>query len=279
MAAPLSLLENPRPATRVAGRKTAPGIFLQPPTTRARQNRPQVTKSRRVKNAAATKSASGVRDQDNRYRVYSLNLGRFTAADPIGFGGGLNLHRYGSNSPVRYTDPLGLCCEAEKAAMDKAYAGIGELIAEHNAARDLMSELGEDFDEQRTKALELLDEIGNEYDDLVWNGLFMSVACAAAGTEVLDKALKGELDLDNMRQLAATSSGCGASLYSFNTQLRQYQDHAQAINKAAAHMRSISAQVNFLSGNMNRIVNEKYPAAKVQHDSAVTAYHNCLRSQ
>ena len=28
--------------------------------------------------------------------------------DPIGFGGGPNLYRYAGNSPIRYSDPLGL---------------------------------------------------------------------------------------------------------------------------------------------------------------------------
>jgi RHS repeat-associated protein len=46
---------------------------------------------------------------DLRNRVYSPDLGRFLQPDPLQFSGGdENLYRYVRNSPVNFTDPLGL---------------------------------------------------------------------------------------------------------------------------------------------------------------------------
>ncbi len=46
-------------------------------------------------------------------RAYAPNLGRFLQADPIGFGGGMNLHAYVGNDPVNWRDPWGLQEEDE----------------------------------------------------------------------------------------------------------------------------------------------------------------------
>jgi RHS repeat-associated protein len=44
-----------------------------------------------------------------RYRYYSPHMGRFISEDPIGFAGGdVNFYAYVGNSPLNYTDPLGL---------------------------------------------------------------------------------------------------------------------------------------------------------------------------
>ncbi len=51
-------------------------------------------------------SESGLYYYKNRY--YSPKIGRFLQPDPIGFLGGLNLYTYVENSPLNYTDPLGL---------------------------------------------------------------------------------------------------------------------------------------------------------------------------
>ncbi|MGH7573968.1 MAG: SpvB/TcaC N-terminal domain-containing protein [Longimicrobiales bacterium] len=40
-------------------------------------------------------------------RYYAAWLGRWTAADPIGFGGGLNLYEYASGNPATLNDPTG----------------------------------------------------------------------------------------------------------------------------------------------------------------------------
>jgi len=39
-------------------------------------------------------------------RAYLPALGRFAQTDPIGFGGGMNLHAYVGNDPVNFTDPI-----------------------------------------------------------------------------------------------------------------------------------------------------------------------------
>ena len=42
-------------------------------------------------------------------RYYQPALGRFTACDPVGFGGGdVNLYQYVADAPVECTDPSGL---------------------------------------------------------------------------------------------------------------------------------------------------------------------------
>ena len=47
--------------------------------------------------------------QYSRARNYDSKLGRFTSADPIGFGGGdVNLYGYVWNNPQQFTDPMGL---------------------------------------------------------------------------------------------------------------------------------------------------------------------------
>ena len=55
----------------------------------------------------------GVRDEGSglyfmRNRWYSPQLGRFTQLDPIGFAGGQNFYQFVHNSPLDFTDPLGL---------------------------------------------------------------------------------------------------------------------------------------------------------------------------
>jgi len=43
-----------------------------------------------------------------RARYYDPIKGRFTTRDPVGYLGGINLYSYVSNSPLNFTDPLGL---------------------------------------------------------------------------------------------------------------------------------------------------------------------------
>jgi len=42
-------------------------------------------------------------------RYYDPATGRFTRADPIGLGGGLNLYGFAGGDPVSNSDPFGLC--------------------------------------------------------------------------------------------------------------------------------------------------------------------------
>jgi len=46
--------------------------------------------------------------QDNRYRAFSMKLGRFLQRDPIGYLVDKNLYRYAFNSPFRWVDAYGL---------------------------------------------------------------------------------------------------------------------------------------------------------------------------
>ncbi|WP_461415290.1 RHS repeat-associated core domain-containing protein [Gemmatimonas sp.] len=44
-----------------------------------------------------------------RNRYFDPASGRFTQADPIGLGGGLNLYGFANGDPVNFSDPYGLC--------------------------------------------------------------------------------------------------------------------------------------------------------------------------
>lgn len=45
----------------------------------------------------------------NWFRYYNPRIGRYLKVDPIGFDGGdINIYEYGKNSPIGYSDPLGL---------------------------------------------------------------------------------------------------------------------------------------------------------------------------
>jgi RHS repeat-associated protein len=47
------------------------------------------------------------------HRYYNPAIGRFTSEDPIGFGGGLNLHRFVNNNPTNFIDPTGNKTDAD----------------------------------------------------------------------------------------------------------------------------------------------------------------------
>jgi RHS repeat-associated protein len=65
--------------------------------------------------------ASGYQYRRNRY--YDPETGRFTQADPIGLGGGLNLYGFAGGDPVNYADPFGLkdCAKDQTQVGDFCY--------------------------------------------------------------------------------------------------------------------------------------------------------------
>ena len=61
--------------------------------------------------------AGGLYDRDTgltRFgaRDYDPHTGRWTAKDPIGLNGGINLYAYVNNNPINYVDPSGLLVQA-----------------------------------------------------------------------------------------------------------------------------------------------------------------------
>ncbi|WP_456310867.1 RHS repeat-associated core domain-containing protein [Serratia proteamaculans] len=52
----------------------------------------------------------------NTFRYYDPEVGRFTAQDPIGLAGGINLYAYGPN-PLTWIDPLGLASQLPDSAI------------------------------------------------------------------------------------------------------------------------------------------------------------------
>lgn len=76
-------------------------------------------------------------DYSVRFRVYSPELGRWMQRDPIGYWGGGNLYQYTLSSPANFTDPLGLCTDAQqkracliKKAADRNCNGIATISEE-----------------------------------------------------------------------------------------------------------------------------------------------------
>ena len=77
--------------------------------------------------------AGGIYDQHTKLtrfgaRDYDAGIGRWTAKDPIGFSGGINLYGYVGNDPVNFIDPTGLYClsSAAEAAIQGFFQGLVE---------------------------------------------------------------------------------------------------------------------------------------------------------
>ena len=60
-------------------------------------------------NAHAAMSVTSSAFYQLKPRYYSTDLKRFVTTDPIGLQGGLNRYVYGSDNPLAFLDPLGLC--------------------------------------------------------------------------------------------------------------------------------------------------------------------------
>jgi RHS repeat-associated protein len=86
------------PKNRVEG-------FWRRRQNRARRNRPQLPKLRRVARRVLTKSASVHTDA----RYYEPNSGRFLSADPMGQAASPSLYDFAGGDPVNFFDPTGRC--------------------------------------------------------------------------------------------------------------------------------------------------------------------------
>jgi RHS repeat-associated protein len=56
----------------------------------------------------------GTEENYNVFRWYRAGWGRYTQADPIGVTGGVNVLEYALDSPIRVTDPTGLCAKCDE---------------------------------------------------------------------------------------------------------------------------------------------------------------------
>jgi RHS repeat-associated protein len=59
-----------------------------------------------------------------RARYYDASAQRFISEDPIGLSGGLNVHRYSRNSPVRYLDPTGKAPKINCSGLSSLQCGL-----------------------------------------------------------------------------------------------------------------------------------------------------------
>src|SRR5688572_23723082 len=91
--------------------------------------------------------AGGIYDQHTQLtrfgaRDYDAGTGRWTAKDPIGFGGrDPNLYAYAVSNPVSFIDPDGLKVEYGSKASDKALRPAVERIVQTPAGRELLRQL------------------------------------------------------------------------------------------------------------------------------------------
>ena len=109
------LAPEPGPSLAASERSgSAPGLVTREPKTRvggfwrrrqnrARRNRPQVPKLRRVARPALTKTVSVHTDA----RYYEPTSGRFLSADPMGQAASPSLYDFCAGDPVNYFDPTG----------------------------------------------------------------------------------------------------------------------------------------------------------------------------
>jgi len=104
-----------------SGEKSASGIFLYISKKCVGKTAAKYLKTRLVKSAVFTKSASGVRYYGFRY--YNANIGRWISKDPIEEQGGLNLYGMVSNDVVNRWDYLGLSPVLKATTVGSIYAG------------------------------------------------------------------------------------------------------------------------------------------------------------
>ncbi|GAB1344716.1 polymorphic toxin type 50 domain-containing protein [Gemmatimonas sp.] len=79
-----------------------------------------------------------------RNRYFDPASGRFTQADPIGLGGGLNLYGFANGDPVNYTDPFGLCPLPQicTAALGAVLGAGGQVLINALSDRPLSENVG-----------------------------------------------------------------------------------------------------------------------------------------
>ncbi|MBB6366709.1 RHS repeat-associated protein [Xanthomonas sacchari] len=75
----------------------------------------------------------------NTFRYYDPDLGAFTAPDPIGLAGGINLHGYASN-PLSWIDPWGWACIPNKVAGTAREARVGAKLDGKFGASNVLRE-------------------------------------------------------------------------------------------------------------------------------------------
>jgi RHS repeat-associated protein len=108
-----------------------------------------------------------------RTRAYSPTLGRFLQADTINFkGGSVNLYRYVSNNPIRYTDPkgrvqpglMGQCAKAAAQFMIQYNMWMSDLTQESvsDAMEDIPEQIEETTEELGETALEVSNAIAED---------------------------------------------------------------------------------------------------------------------
>jgi RHS repeat-associated protein len=107
-------------------------------------------------------------------RDYDAETGRWTAKDPIGFGGGdANLYAYVGGNPLMYTDPYGLWVLGDPLPQEWVdfSAGMGDVIL-FGQGQGLRNLVGVDGG---------IDQCSDAYDAGEWAGIAASVATGVAG--------------------------------------------------------------------------------------------------
>jgi RHS repeat-associated protein len=101
-----------------------------------------------------------------RYRAYDAASGRWLSRDPLNNAEakqGANLYTYAGNNPINVVDPLGLCCEPEKKALDKAKKRAADDCAEYK--KDALEACASEYEDYRLLTREAQESCA---DQLQW---------------------------------------------------------------------------------------------------------------
>ena len=206
-----------------------------------------------------------------RARYYSADLKRFATVDPIGIQGGLNLYVYGSDNPLAFLDPLGLCdgpSWGQGSANNSRYGPI------------LKSSDDPDYDPDALAANNMFSGLGaaNLSNGDMARDLTITAITTVAGEAVLGPAVSG---VRKFLKFGNAKNSTALVKYDANFALQQGGNPATVVPGPYTVVRGGQAPVppagTTFSGSMGSTVSEA--AAGVPHGTIRVTTANAIRQQ